>query len=200
MVDDDKNQQFHQRYEAFMEKQREERDRYLGALGFDWCASPRQDHGEIAINPLGSPQGLSVTLLDGRVIALREWHQYAVYEGTLCGVPPDPEDNLIAALKAAQRIFPSCGDRPVMLEPCIHTATFETSPKKKPFPYPLVWLPKVCTIARFESAAPARESAHVYSSLVVVWFQDDYGLPNDRHAFEQLRRLDWLANATDYTP
>lgn len=200
MVDDERNQRLIERYEAFMCRLAEEREHYLGMLGFNWQLSPRTHHGEILGHPLVAPDGLSITLHDGRVIALREWHQYFVYAGTLCGVPPTPENDIIAALKTARRMFSHLGARPVLLEPEIHQATYQTARGEETKLQPLIWLPKVGSVALFESGSPARDPEEVYSSLVVVWFQERYGLPEDVRVFDQLRSLDWNAYAVDSTP
>ncbi|CAN0439013.1 unnamed protein product [Phaeothamnion confervicola] len=143
---------------------------------------------------------MQVTQRDGRVLTLSESHQYFVYQGTLCGVPPSPEGDLVTAVKTAQRIFPTLGQRPVVLEPTFHAATFETRPGKKPFPYPLIWLPKVCTIAVQDSTAPAPTSTPLYSSAVVIWFQESYGMVTDTRTLKQLRDIAWDRHAIDTTP
>lgn len=186
--------------EAAVKQFREEQESYLAMLDFDWRQSPQTDHGEIAGNPLGAPEGLSFMLSGGHLIRLRDWHQYFVYAGTLCGVPPDPEDHLIAALKTAQRLFPEFGARPILLEPVFHGATFKTRPGSEPYPYPLIWLPKVCSIALFESARPARDPAGVFSALVIIWFQEHYGLPDEVYLRSELQRHDWAVHAVDWMP
>jgi hypothetical protein len=200
MAHDEKTRLLIEKREAAVRQHREEQESYLAMLDFVWPNAPKNDHGEIGPNPLGAPVALEIDLRDGRLINLRELHQYYVYHGTLCGVPPTPEGELVAALKTAQRVFPHFGARPVMLEPLFHGATFKRQPAEEPYPYPLVWLPKVCTLAQFESGAPARNDAECYSSLVVVWFQECYGLPDDVRVFDQLRCLDWNAYAVDSTP
>lgn len=57
-------------------------------LDFDWQKSPRFDNGEIGSNPLDPPPTLEVKLRDRRTIDLRDLHQYYIYQGSLCGVPP----------------------------------------------------------------------------------------------------------------
>ena len=200
MADDERTRRFIERCEAMLRRDREERERYLAILDFDWQKSPKVDHGKIGPNPLGAPTALKFTLQDGRLIELRKLHQYFVYEGTLCGVPPNPEGDLVAALKTAQRVFPVFGQQPVMLEPVFHGATFKTQPGDEPYPYPLIWLPKVCTVAEFESSAPARDPSEFYSALVVVWFQENYGMLDDARTLEQLRHIDWDTHAVDSSP
>lgn len=200
MADNERTQRVIEQAEAAVRRYQVEQDRYLSMLEFDWQKSPRTDNGEIGTNPLGPPQALDVELWNGRRIELRDLHQYYVYQGTMCGVPPTPEGELVAALQTAQRVFPTFGQRPVMLEPVLRSATFEMEPDQSPFPYPLIWLPPVCGIAQFESDAPALDVADVYSYLVVVWFQDSYGMIDSARTLDQLRSLDWQRHAVDWTP
>ena len=38
------------------------------------------------------------------------------------------------------------------------------------------------------------------SSAVVIWYQEHFGLPADKHILMQLRDLDWPAHAWDWDP
>jgi hypothetical protein len=186
--------------EAAVRRHRDEQERYLAMLDFNWRNVPKRDHGAIGANPLGTFGALEIELPDGRLIELRELHQYYAYHGTLCGVPPTPENELVEALKTAQRVFPQFGMRPVMLQPVFHGGTFKRRPGEKPHPYPLVWLPQICTIAQFVSGALAHAGSHYCSSLVVIWFQETYGLVDDVRTLAQLRELDWETQAIDWSP
>lgn len=200
MSDGEKPQTAFERAQAAVCLFEEEQNHYLGMLGFDWRTAPRVDHGVISTHPLNRPASMQLTQRDGRFITLCELHQYFVYQGTLCGVPPTPEDELANAVKTAQRLFPTLGQRPVVLEPTFHVATFETQAGRKPFPYPLIWLPKICTIAVFDSTAPLSTSTPLYSSAVVIWFQESYGIVTDAQILEQLRDVEWDLHAVDTTP
>lgn len=200
MGDGEKPQTAFERAQAAVRLFEEERNHYLGMLGFDWRSAPRLDHGVIVAHPLNRPASMQIKQRDGRIITLSGLHQYFVYQGTLCGVPPTPEHHLVTAVKTAQRIFPTVGQHPVVLEPTFHGGTFATSPGKAPFPYPLVWLPKVCTIALFDSTAQPHASTVSYSSLAVVWFQEGYGPVDDTRTLQQLQEIDWDLNAVDTTP
>jgi len=58
-------------------------------------------------------------------------------------------------------------------------------------------LPLVSCIARFTDITPARDSSRDFSSLVVVWFQDEFALPIAANILSTLTHLDWNAIATD---
>ena len=58
------------------------------------------------------------------------------------------------------------------------------------------WLPQIECVGTFRSIRPARDTTKDASSLVIVWYQDDFGL--DPHAIERLRVVDWDQHATDW--
>jgi hypothetical protein len=179
----------------------EETDREtLKAIGFDWRASPSVEHGPSTENPIQAPPTVTVVSTTGRPIALHEIHQYHVYEGALAGFPPDPELQLVAAMDAAKRHFPEFGNRPVMLEPVFRRGTASLNVHDEPMPWPWVKLPDVCSIAEFQSGPLARTGSDPYSSLVVIWFQDGYGMVLDARTLAQLRDVDWETHATGWSP
>jgi hypothetical protein len=59
------------------------------------------------------------------------------------------------------------------------------------------WLPLVSCVARFRGISPARDSSKDFSSLVVVWFQDEFALPLAETILSSLTHLDWNALAAD---
>lgn len=61
-------------------------------------------------------------------------------------------------------------------------------------------LPDICTIAEFKSDTPARDGNEAYSSLRVIWFQNQYGLPDAPRTQDQLHNLEWDTRAYDWTP
>jgi len=174
--------------------------RCLDRLGFDWRDLPRIEHERFSSALLTAPATFELTLDDGRQVSLRRWHQYSVYSGQLCGLPWDPERGLIAAVATAERLFPGSGAHLVVLPPALHVGPNPSAGPGSPLPPLCVALPKVCTIAEFEAGAPARNPRECYSSLVIAWFQEHYGLPEDPHVLAQLRAVDWTLRADDWTP
>ncbi|HEU4407253.1 MAG TPA: hypothetical protein VFS43_18430 [Polyangiaceae bacterium] len=59
------------------------------------------------------------------------------------------------------------------------------------------WLPMVQCIGSFRCNDTVRGSAASLSALTVVWFQDEYALPIQEPALEQLAGLDWASLAVD---
>lgn len=186
---------------ANVEAAQKAENKILQALGFDWHHSPRTDHGLIAGHPVSGPTTLELNLPTGRLIKLKRLYQFDVYGGMLAGMPSDPERHFIQAVDAAKNHFPDHGMIPVVLEPLFHTG--QVTRKKQDgseIHVPWLKLPEVCTVAEFDSNTPARDEYEVYSSVLAIWFQDHYGLPDDVRTLEQLGNLDWEKYGYDWTP
>lgn len=52
-------------------------------------------------------------------------------------------------------------------------------------------LPPAAYIGQFDSGELNRRDSVPYSSLAIVWFQDDFALPIDASVQAQIERLDW---------
>lgn len=186
---------------AIVEAEQETEKQILQAMGFDWHTSPRIDHGLIPGHPVSGPTTLEFTLPTGRLIKLKQLCQFDVYGGMLAGIPNDPERHLIQAVKAAKQHFPDHGMMPVVLEPLFHAGqVIRKGRDGGEVHVPWLKLPEVCTVAEFDSNEPARDEYEVYSSVLAIWFQDHYGLPDDAHTMEQLGNLDWEKHGYDWTP
>lgn len=173
----------------------------LQSLDFDWRHSPRIDHGLVSGHPVHGPATLGLTLPTGRRIRLKRLYQFDVYGGMLCGLPLDPDWHFVDAVKTAKDHFPNHGMMPVVLEPVFHAGQImRRSRDGGETCEPWLKLPEVCTIAEFDSNKPARNEYEVYSSVLAIWFQDLYGLPDDAHTLEQLGNLDWEKHGYDWTP
>lgn len=194
MNNDDERRRHFERIAAMEMERRSEEQRVLSQLAFKWQDLSQIEHGELDSNPLDVPPPFAVELRDKRRIVLRELHQYPVYNGVLAGVPPTPEPQLIQSLRVAKRIFPEFDRTPAMLTPQLNGGVFKRGPGQKPFPYPLVWLPSICSIGLFDSDPPAHDEASDFSTLVIIWFQDAVGIPTGA-SLGQLRELDWESHA-----
>ena len=62
---------------------------------------------------------------------------------------------------------------------------------------PVARLPLVTTVAVFNSG-PGGEEEALQSSAVVIWFQEQFGMPADPHVIMQIVDLDWPAHARDW--
>jgi hypothetical protein len=88
-----------------------------------------------------------------------------------------------------------------VLEPLFHTG--QVTRKKRDggeIQVPWLKLPEVCAVAEFDSNISARDEYEIYSSVLAIWFQDHYGLPDDARTLEQLGNLNWEKYGHDWTP
>jgi hypothetical protein len=53
-------------------------------------------------------------------------------------------------------------------------------------------------IGQFDSGELNRRDSEPYSSLVIVWFQDDFALPIDAGVQTQIERVNWEELARDW--
>jgi len=190
-----------QKLVAIVEEQQKVEQQILQNMGFDWRHSPRIDHGLISGHPVTGPAPLEFTLPGGRLIKLKQLYQFDVYGGMLAGMPNDPERFFIHAVNAAKQHFPDHSMMPVVLEPAFHSGQVARKGRDGSEIFvPWLKLPEVCTVAEFDSNEPARDEDEVYSSVLAIWFQDHYGLPDDARTLEQLGHLDWVKHGYDWTP
>ncbi|MHC5536784.1 hypothetical protein ACYOEI_00755 [Singulisphaera rosea] len=143
-----------------------------------------------------------ITLQSGRTITLEALDQEMSYAGLLEGTP-DAKTNdwyIESSLRvAARRCVP--GARPHLIppsrrdylrEPGDMRPIVEHSPHRTP-----EWLPMVRCIGVFKDVGTARDPDRDLSVLVIVWFQDEYALPIQEPALDQLLALDWDSRAFD---
>lgn len=124
---------------------------------------------------------MKITLNTGRRIALTRIEQELTYLGVLAGRKGDEMDarHTQAALAAAQAQLHEDA-RPVLLKPA-----------KTP-------LANVTCVGFLHSDELLKPDSEPYSSLAIVWFQDDFGLPIAEEALAQIKALDWESLARDW--
>lgn len=183
-----------------MQRREAEHRQFLASLGFDWQTSPRIEHGLMHKHPMVPPPSLSITMRDGRAMILRQLHQYYAHGGVLAGLPHSPVGDFESALATAKRVFPNWSARPLLLEPVLHTGYMRTDDEGRPVPYMATWVAPVCCIGLFESDALAHDPASIFSSAILVWFQDAYGIPTDPRTLEQMANVDWDRIAEGWSP
>lgn len=142
--------------------------------------------------------GWTLTLASGRETYLRHYHQYATYGGVLCGIPTFTEHFVLESIRAAEKLFPHAGAKPMVLEPVLRALPKEYSRHGDDHGPPI--LPQVCSIAELVSSKSARNPDDSNSSLIAIWYQDRFGLPEDPDILEKLRAIDWDMRAHDWTP
>jgi hypothetical protein len=116
--------------------------------------------------------------------------QFRTYSGVLAGFPDRAmTQRRIEYLLDEGKGLAVTGSSPYLIPPNLVTRDVvrrgETRVEER--------LPPVACLARFDSGELATDS-DPYSSLVVAWFQDAFGLPNEG-VLEEIRRIDWERHA-----
>jgi len=163
-------------------------------FGFSLDELPTIDRGEVDKHPVDFAQPLSFRLKDGREISLTELHQYQTYAGYLEGLP-HPYVAFRQALDVAKEKFPWYDAKPISLPPVRYAGIYVNENFRSAW----TTVPLVCSIACFTSLLPARDVTQTQSDALVIWFQDRFGLELDQRTLDQIRELDWKANAMDWS-
>ena len=141
-----------------------------------------------------------LTLQDGRAIWLDSLHQYTTYAGLMVGNPTELHDDFIQeGLAYAKWIFRYQEIPPLLVPP--PRIRFDLPPSRQPQkpgePESVhERLPYVTCTAKFHSKRISAEADG--SSLLVVWFQDEFALPIDPGVQAHLMALDWAGQAQDW--
>ena len=175
-----------------------ESDRRSKLIPFDWHDLPRIDwpYGKTHAK---SFDGWNIPQPDGREISVNAFHQEFIYAGHLLGALDLPPKYFIEAIERFERLFPNEKSAPVILPPTLYQGRKERVTDGKDASYDWLTLPRVRCIAELFSTTSARDEHEPFSSLIVIWFQDHYGMP-DAGVQKQLVGLDWRAVANDWCP
>lgn len=136
---------------------------------------------------------------DGRQLCLEQLHQSYIYAGDLLGLVRHPQEYVTRVAEQARRQHRWVTAEPVVLPPRLLEFTRRAPQGSDLPPAHGVSLPRVAVIGLFTSDKPARDAAEIYSSLVVIWFQDRYG-DAEPETLAQIASLDWAAHAFDWSP
>lgn len=146
-------------------------------------------------------------LASGREIILDKLTQSRTYAGLLEGTPNRKSNDLSIRwlLQRIARENPEMAEsyliepqrRDYFLDPGDMQADIDRQ-RDRPVELKHIpeWLPPIVCVGEFRSLQPARDNTKHASSLIVVWYQDDFGL--DSVATEPLRLVDWEKLATDW--
>ncbi len=167
----------------------------------DW---PFEDLGEVTGRLNVMPPRFTLQLdEDARTVSLRTLHQSATYAGLLAGYPRTVGSHVQEAKKHAEHLFQCAKPGAAVVPSRLRAGTLLSRSKRDgPLDYrePVRLLGAVTCMAEFISGKPAHDSDGIYSSAVLVWFQDDWGLPKDEAVLASLRAVRWREAAWDWTP
>lgn len=153
---------------------------------------PEIDLGVCTTHPVDNAHKPTFQLSDGRVIVLTDLHQSMSYEGCLAGIP-HPYFAFMAALDRVRTDFPWYDAEPVVLPPVKYIGSYVKGDYRKDW----MTVPLVCSIGCFTSDSPARDRTKDNSNLVVIWFQNRFGLDFDVRTVNQIQGLNWKVIAWD---
>jgi hypothetical protein len=170
-------------------------------LPFRWDAVTHEFVGPAGYRNRVDAAAWRLTLASGRTIRLTSLEQQGTYDGVLCGSPrSDPQfnDRIVkgAIGRAAEALGCAVTDIAVLAPRLLRLAESKEQQGQEPASAAIDFLPPVRTLARFDSS-PVADAEAGWSSLVVLWFQDTFGLPEAGHVTDQLRALDWDRLAED---
>jgi hypothetical protein len=140
-----------------------------------------------------------LTLSSGRKIELRAIHQWLTYEGLLEGIPFKDwnDDNIVSDQREALK-YCSQGAEPFLIPPQRRDYSRTPGDMESNIQsgfyrgHEPEFLPEVTCIGIFRSHFPKpRDPNKDYSRLVIVWYQDEFGLPTDEQILAQMRSIDW---------
>ena len=128
----------------------------------------------------------------GARLVLDDIFQYRTYSGVLAGLPFDPISSVESALRRVKDIFPGHDAPARVLAPVLQTGhRKEREQGGREYDEPWQILPRCTTLAQFTADRPAQGADEPYSSIVLVWFQEHFGLPTDPQILDQIVALDW---------
>lgn len=125
-----------------------------------------------------------------RTISLMELRQDLFYEGLIQGLPTRERNaaNLGHIPEAIRQIFPWIPVAPYIITPVETPIEFQGE-RAYPFGDP-AHFPSVQCVSRWRCFEHGDANFDV-STLIIVWFQDEFALPIDSHIVEEIARLDW---------
>lgn len=140
-----------------------------------------------------------LALADGRTIELAAFYQELTYLNLLSGYPTRSINTDL--LRSHVRVATEQQHRlvvpldAVLLDPTVTQLPFPPRPIGESLD-PYESLPPILSVAVFDSDAVGATEA--CSSVLVVWYQDNWGLPS-APVVAQLRKLNWVDCASDWT-
>ena len=167
-----------------------ERERFRSLLTFRLADLPVEDHGITVGHPLSRDERFAVRFDNGRAAWLEKLFQFRTYAGVLAGVPDDPEQQFESAMEWVKSLFTFYMATPCVLPPKLHAGrrrvrSSEGAPERFDD-----WslLPFVTSIGLLTAVEP--EGRETVSSVAVIWYQDNFGMPADA-VLAQMRAIDW---------
>ena len=181
--------------EADRRKREEDRERFMQILGFKQQELPVLDHGTTSGHPLSRDEGFNLKMDSGGNAWLEKLVQSRTYAGVLLGVPDDPVEQFMGAMRCVKDYFAFYEGIACVLPPRLHKGRRRVLQDGVEEFRDWQLLPGVTCHALLTSSDLAQDDSS--SSVVVIWYQDGFGLP-DQGVLAQMRSIRWRRHAFDW--
>lgn len=116
---------------------------------------------------------MRMSLETGRSVALVRLEQWQTYQGLLCGKPSRVQNDgkVLQVIEAARTLW--AAGEPHLIPPGRRTIAGDAERGTMAGEF----LPATICIALLNSTALARADSEPYSSMAVIWFQEEFVLP-----------------------
>ena len=167
-----------------------ERTKYRQSVHFRIDDLPHVDHSGFS-RPGALGTGFSVQTTGGDRLSLDPLFQCHTGAGQLAGFPLMDESKFTGAINHARSIFPHHDAPPFVIPPVLHRGRARTLRDGVESFEEWRVLPPVTCFGLFTASRPARGADDPYSSVLLIWFQDNWGLPDDPRTLRLIADLDW---------
>ncbi len=133
-------------------------------------------------------------------LLLDDIFQYRTHSGQLLGLPIFHEENISGAVDYARTIFPNHKSPPFVVPPTMHRGTRRRIRNGVEKFEDWRILPPITSFGMFTATRPARDTDEPYSSVLLIWYQDKFGLPDDPRTLKLIAELDWESFAHGWSP
>ncbi len=168
----------------------EAQTRLKRSMEFEIADLPAIEHGQFN-RPLSIGEGFVIRTAGGDWLRLDDIFQYRTYGGVLNGIPFDPASHIESDLRYVASIFPKHPSPPCVIPPLMHRGRRISTREGVEEIEDWCILPSCTTFGVFTASRPARDADDTYSSILLVWYQDKFGLPEDPHTLKHIAELDW---------
>jgi hypothetical protein len=170
----------------------EQQARLKRSMPFEIADLPAIDHGNL-MRPLSIGEGFSISTVSGDTLRLEDIFQYRTYAGVLNGIPFDPASHIEGDLRYVASIFPNHQAPPCVVPPLMHKG--RRILKREGVEEVEDWciLPTCTSFGSFKASRLGRTASadDDGSSVLLVWYQDKFGLPVDAHILKFIAEFDW---------
>ncbi len=187
-----------EKYRLDREHERIEKERRFKLIPFDWKVLPRIDWPYGTAHPKEF-EGWKINQTNGRQLIMQSLYQENIYADSLLGALRHPNDYLLESIARAEALYPYEKSAPIILPPPLYWGRKTIMVDGIDKGYEWMSLPRVRCMAELLSTKPALNHSEPFSSAIVIWFQEHFGMP-DEQVQSQLQAIDWESKAFNWSP